>query len=189
MSSLPVVAVLGSAPVAQLATDGLLCAGLTVYNWVLPSRHPAHKARARARSVSDWHRRLASCNTILTLFDDPYVLESVIVPHVLPAVRRRTLWLQLGPPPRAHVTQLTDLAQRLDVTVAHAPLYWSGSEVTSYGPPPSLTGRRDNGLQADVNLVYGSVIAALANADFIDFRTPADLLSGPAGDRALRPVP
>ncbi|EHN72324.1 hypothetical protein SMCF_8267 [Streptomyces coelicoflavus ZG0656] len=174
MTAPPVVTVLGSAPTALQAVRSLLLADLTLHSWILPSHCSAREARALARSASDWHRRLADCDIMLTLFDAPYVLESVVVPHVLPAARPGTLWLQMGPAPSPHVTQLTELARCLGVAVAHASMSWSGDKVTALGAPPSLSFRHGS-RQADVDLVYGSAIAGLTNAGVIDLPSTEDL--------------
>ncbi|WP_328307812.1 hypothetical protein OG432_04150 [Streptomyces sp. NBC_00442] len=183
--ALPVVAVLGSAPVAHFAAHGLSSVGLAAHTWALPGRYSARRAAAMADSVPDWSAQLAPCDTILTAFDHPSVLEVVMLQHLLPAVRRGALWIQIGPVTESGACALTDLSQRMGVACAQAPLRWSPDGIAAYGPLPSLARTPWRARQPDANLVYGAAIAGLVSSGFGGTFTAADLPRATAHDFAL----
>ncbi|MEU3369066.1 hypothetical protein ACFYM2_06010 [Streptomyces sp. NPDC006711] len=194
--ALPVVAVLGSAPVAHFAAHGLTSVGLTAHTWALPGRYSARKAAGLADSVPDWSAQLAPCDTLLTAFDHPNVLEVVMLHHLLPAVRPGALWIQIGPVSDPGAGALTDLSQRMGVACAQAPLRWSADGITAYGHLPSLANTPWTQRQADADLVYGAVIAGIVGSGFGGEFAPSDLPRESARDFILwdaelndRPLP
>ncbi|MFG2717730.1 hypothetical protein ACGFW5_05405 [Streptomyces sp. NPDC048416] len=185
MSALPVVAVLGSAPVVHFAAHGLTSLGLTAHTWALPGHYSARKAAGLADSVPDWTAQLAPCDTVLTVFDHPNVLEVVMLHHLLPAVRPGALWLQIGPVSDAGANALTDLSQRMGVACAQAPLHWSADGIAAYGRLPSMAGTPWRTRQADVDLVYGAAIAGMVSSGFGGRFGAADLPHEAARDFVL----
>ncbi|MCX5386648.1 hypothetical protein [Streptomyces sp. NBC_00083] len=183
--ALPVVAVLGSAPVAHFAAHGLTSAGLTAHTWALPGRYSARKAAALADSVPDWSAQLAPCDTVLTAFDHPGVLEVVMLQHLLPALRRGALWIQIGPASDTDADVLGDLAQRMGMACAQAPLQWSPDGIAAYGHLPSLAHTPWQARQPDVNLVYGAAIAGIVGSGFGGKFSVVDLPRETSRDFAL----
>ncbi|MFD9562222.1 hypothetical protein [Streptomyces sp. NPDC059994] len=177
MSALPVVAVLGSAPGAYLAANGLTSAGIATHLWGLPAAYPAHDAdalAALAAAVPGWSAQLSPCHVVVSIFDHPDVLEAVLSAHILPALRPGTLWIQMGPLPQEQAGALTEIAHQLGVACAHAPLRWSRDGASAYGPLPAVTGPACGTHQADADLVYGTVVAALVSAGLVDAAREVD---------------
>jgi hypothetical protein len=161
--SLPAISVLASAHAAYSITDGLEAVGFSIpHTWKLPDRYGSAEAAALAElaaGLGEWVNPLGDSRIVITAFDNPAILQTVVIPYVLPHLPREAVWLQMGPVADTH--ELEEAAQRAGVCLVHAPLQWSADGQSAHSPLAALPASSDQELAANAALAYGLTIAAL----------------------------
>ncbi|MEV0219598.1 hypothetical protein [Streptomyces sp. NPDC050704] len=162
--TLPDVCLLASARAAFPLWARLETIGVhSLHTWVVPDGCSAETAADRAAEAMVWEGPLSDGGIVITAFDSAKLLQSVVLPHVVPYLTQDTAWLQMGAVAATDRPFVEAAVTFTGVCLIQAPLRWTPEgQLPSAGTDAPGTEPADHDLEPAAALAYAlSLIAPL----------------------------